>query len=251
MAGRRTIRAGPSSVSHNLAIHRRKLLLWYMGQRKRWSGAMCVYCNAARATTSDHIPPRALSPKAAEERITVPSCYRCNATASDDDSYLRDAIVLRADVAQSGLANEAIGNMRRSLARARPHVRVKRMAQTLQSTAVRDARGRIISAKITYEADAAIVRRCIQRIVRGLHYHVSRVRLRDDYAVRVLDWQDLTPYELSFVAQTVGRKQLMPVTGGVFEYAHDSSPDDANMRTWILQFYRCARFVVATGPSPR
>ena len=59
----------------------------------------CVYCGREAQLTSDHIPPKNLFPKPRPSNlITVPSCKRCNRSASKDDEYLRLVLVMREDV---------------------------------------------------------------------------------------------------------------------------------------------------------
>jgi hypothetical protein len=59
---------------------------------------MCVYCQAAPATTEDHVPPKSLFPKNlwATLVVTVPACDSCNSGNSANENRFRDVIAVMA-----------------------------------------------------------------------------------------------------------------------------------------------------------
>src|SRR4051794_14015953 len=55
----------------------------------------CVYCDAGRATTRDHVVPKCLfDGQIPADAVTVPVCRLCNAAKAQDDTYLRDFLAI-------------------------------------------------------------------------------------------------------------------------------------------------------------
>src|SRR5947208_269514 len=69
-----------------------------MRKRKRGEVGECVYCGKVGPITMDHVPPRLLFPDPKPALITVPSCFKCNSSASKDDEYFRLVVCIREDV---------------------------------------------------------------------------------------------------------------------------------------------------------
>jgi hypothetical protein len=57
------------------------------GNRVLDSG-ICVLCGVRKATTKEHIPPRALFDEHPKEYLSVPACDECNNSTKLDDEYL-------------------------------------------------------------------------------------------------------------------------------------------------------------------
>src|SRR6056297_601227 len=65
----------------------------------------CVYCGE-KADTRDHVVPSSFFPKPKpDDLITVPACYDCNNSYSDDEEYLRN-ILSTADLELKGKAKD-------------------------------------------------------------------------------------------------------------------------------------------------
>lgn len=51
---------------------------------------VCCYCGIKRATTKDHVPPKAIFTKPRpSDLITVPCCFECNNAASVSDEKFK------------------------------------------------------------------------------------------------------------------------------------------------------------------
>ncbi len=53
---------------------------------------LCVICGKNRATTGEHIPPRALFLAGLEPHLVVPACDECNHSTKKDDEFLRQVV---------------------------------------------------------------------------------------------------------------------------------------------------------------
>lgn len=136
----------------------------------------CYLCNLP-GTTDEHIPPRAIFPEAKDvegqnyrnDLITVPSCPEHNTAKSDDDEFLM--------VSLAGIiGNNSIGyrhkltKVDRAIRRSSFRLLEKAVVKKKQFIKVELEGNRFIEV-IWGTPDVERLRRCFDRIVRGLHLH--------------------------------------------------------------------------------
>lgn len=136
----------------------------------------CYMCDRP-GTTNEHIPPRAIFPEAKDvdgqnyrvDLITVPSCFEHNAAKSDDDEFLM--------VSLAGIiGNNSIGyrhkftKVDRAIRRSSSRLLEKAIAKKERLIKVEPETNRFVEV-IWGTPDVERLRRCFDRIVRGLHLH--------------------------------------------------------------------------------
>jgi hypothetical protein len=131
----------------------------------------CIHCCTREATTRDHVPPRALLKSTTGQRVTVPSCDKCNRGSSRDDEYFR--LTLSADIGAHShpAADDAWETSFRGLQRPRATNFKRAFYETTRYMNVVDDQGAHLGRVLTYQASASRQGRVAARIIRGLYYH--------------------------------------------------------------------------------
>jgi hypothetical protein len=151
----------------------------------------CVYCEAP-ATTSDHIPPRAVFPNRVGA-VTVPACAACNNGASADDEYF--AIVLSRrdrEGKQPTDAAEVTRRMQRALDRPQAHrLRTSIENETFLARPQTPA-GLVLPVESWTRVNVERCERVLARIVRGIYWQRTGERLPRELRVCAYPWEQLT-----------------------------------------------------------
>ncbi len=204
---------------------------------------VCIYCGSAEEITEDHVPPQCLFedvPKG--ELVAVPSCRTCNATYARDDEFLRDVIValtLDVDMPELQAPRKA---MQRSLRRKQHAGPIRRMIRRAKRAYAPLGASQILQPVQALPVDTKRLQNVIQRIVRGLHFHETGVRIPPDYLITVLDpalAKSVPTYDKPFVARVVeaalnGHDRV--IGGRRFGYCFRVLSDDPCGSVWLLSF---------------
>lgn len=200
---------------------------------------LCVYCCERKATTRDHVPPKALG-RFNGARITVPSCPACNNGQSKEDEYLR-AMLAPNVAAQNPAARPAWETAFRGMQRPEAAGFKRTFFESLEYAelvAANQERQRVL----TYDITAARLGRVAARMIRGLYYHETGRCLPDHH---VLSWpfdflqqREVKPKELCTFALQVAThlesRRRHRIGEGVLTYAWERFEE---FLAWWLVFY--------------
>ena len=143
----------------------------------------CVYCGRGGKLTRDHIPPKNLFAKPRPKLITVPCCDPCNATASKDDEYFRQVLVMRADIGDHPEVKKVLPALYRSWQKPTKKRFSRALLDSLTRVNVRSAGGIHLGKVPGYIVDLTRISRVLGRVAKGLFWKDSGRSLRDDYDV--------------------------------------------------------------------
>ncbi len=206
----------------------------------------CAYCGAPVGSKErEHVVPKCLYPKSKAksrvQRITVPTCRRCNAGWADDEAHFRNVLNIAGDANES--ARELWQRTTRSFAQPDGKRRFIDLVEQLRQVSV-DGRDRLM----VYPGEDERVLCVVRKIVRGLcHYHQVATAVHDS---RV--WADILRHEIpsEFLEQ-------MPVfhrEPDIFRYRFTLLDQVGIHSAWILTFFERTTFiaiVAVAGPGPK
>jgi hypothetical protein len=194
---------------------------------------VCVICNKMSAVTKDHIPPKGIFIKPRPNNlISVPTCFRCNNSASGLDERFR--VYLGLHVGPSG--NEAEQFFRSEALKTLEHNRKLRgeILTKLEPVYLTNGSGIIYDKgyKILWDNEAhdAIV----ERTIRGLYYHHFNEILGDLVNIKVHWFRKLTPEMVEMSRDW----QVNSFGKGEVTYRYSRAIDAPLHSVWIFQFYK-------------
>jgi hypothetical protein len=212
----------------------------------------CIFCQERIATTDDHIPPKNLFPKPRPSNlITVPACDQCNIGTSSDDEYLRLTIVVRDDTHEHTSAKQAWKTAYRGLSRkTQPRLAYKLIENIKRVDSYSEA-GIYLGKRTILNIDYTRVEAILNKIVRGLFYHVVGNPLPNSYMVKVFALEGLTDEvrtdaKLAMPIQIVMEQSPTIIGDNVFSYRHKFFEDDDFAAIWLIEFYSCYRVIAFT-----
>ena len=206
---------------------------------------LCAICGVEKATTVDHIPPKGIFPKPRPANlITVPSCIRCNNTASKDDEAFRVFLSLHVGIespqTQALWEKEAFRSTR--------HNRrlFNYITQTAKKVVLQTKAGIILGTRMAVRWDSNVHDRTIERIIRGLYFHHFGEILGNRVTIRVHWLRSLTEdiFEMSkeWKQGNLGEN--------AFIYRYDRTEDGPLHSIWLFQFYDKHLASGYTTPTP-
>lgn len=198
----------------------------------------CAYCGAGASTVErEHVIPRCLYPRSRAasrvQRLTVPSCGRCNRGWSDDEAHFRNVLLL------AGMPNSAVQEVWRTSTQ-----RSFREVDGLRR--IRDLVDLMVPVQVEGEdrwmiypgRDPRVIR-VVRKIVRGLsHHHGVGSAIADE---RV--WADILKYPIpEYLVNTV---HFHHREGDIVEYWYEAYDVGDVTSMWLLKFYESRVFVAA------
>lgn len=222
---------------------------------------LCAHCGAPDPATVDHVPPKNLfSRPLPSNLITVPSCWDCNAGASEDDEYFRLMLSLRSDVREEG-ARWAAESAMRSLARAEGQGLLRLLLSTIEEVDLRSPAGIYLGRSGLYKPDMDRLYRVVSRTVRGLFYDERGYPLPQRYNVRthlLPDEGDIDRLETSVGGKAIEIARAVLLRPGPriigrneLRYWWQAMPEDQDATAWVAVFYqRIAFLTLAVPPQP-
>lgn len=213
----------------------------------------CAYCGGSSELSRDHIPPKAIFPKPRpNDLISVPACRTCNGSFQGDDEYFAASLALCTGIERTPQGRRLVQTFLRSLKRPEAERFKSFLGGTLRVVGQDKGLYGGVPGTLGQWIDANRLGRTTSRIVRGLFYHETRLRLPADYdVVSILLEQadDLT--KLTMIAPLHGNTPV-EAANGAFAYVWKAAVDDPFSCTWLLVFYaEAATFLVATGKRSR
>lgn len=199
----------------------------------------CAYCGEQRELTRDHVPPRCLFSKPRPDNlITVPCCNSCNKNLQKHDEYFRLMITLGID--PINFPQEFSDSIRA----------INSLSRLTSLDFARNLLRRYEAEPARMTIDSNRIGIVLHRIVRGLFYHHSGVRLPG--AIPFDFCQVEHPLNLPASArELVGRLEgkLNTIGPGTFRFAYEfqsSSGSDPFDTIWLMRFYDQRSFLCAT-----
>lgn len=213
---------------------------------------LCIYCQTNPQETVDHVPPRGLfkEPRPSD-LITVPACSRCNRSFSgDDDYFLNLALEWRASESSDGkgIAAKRLRSMKR---------KEGRRAWTSFFTKVKAVEvyspgGLYLAKSFEFALDSDRLVRTVNRIIRGLYFHVTKSPLPiGDYTRSMLYSRYIERHKaeseamefIQFLPQLPGQV----IGEGTFGFRYCLLDEEPFSSIWYLEFYRRFAFIGTTG----
>jgi hypothetical protein len=208
----------------------------------------CYLCGTADNLTREHIPPKCLFPKPVPSDLrlhTVPCCYICNNSASQDDEYLR--------LATSSLFN---GNAKAKAAWSRVvestipagriRDRVSALRESMKPTVVETPMGNIAASQ--FHIDAEQINRCLVRITKGIlfsgHPEVDLKVL--DFEITLIDQFKLDLIVSSGLADTFSH---WAIGDGVYHNWRAVDRENSARGMMVHLFYEAACWMVKFEPG--
>lgn len=195
----------------------------------------CVFCGQ-KATTRDHIPPKGLFQKPRPSSLlTVPSCRKCNNSASKFDEQFRNFIVMA-----SGRAEEALSLWNATVVRGirRNRREFARLVGSMARTEIYTQRGLYVRTAVRCTFEAEPHDETIRRITRGLYWHHNGFALDPTLPI------DVHIVDLTSDESLNCLRKLLPLMRtnaigrrSVFEYAYVSCTSDPSVSAWVYKFF--------------
>jgi hypothetical protein len=216
----------------------------------------CIYCGQTKSLTKDHIPPKNLFAKPRPSNlITVPCCRSCNESFQKDDEYFQMIMHTRMETGGHAELNKTKAKFIASLNR-KERVRFKSSIINNMFTAELVTKSGLYAGTApALLVDGARINRVGSRIVQGLFFHETRLRLPDTYeAVAFADplSEDVNAGGVATMRDIVGfmlSKSAKVIGNNVFSYCFHFHEEDEYMSAWLMTFYEKMMFHGSTLPK--
>lgn len=222
---------------------------------KRQVVGECVYCGCQATLTRDHIPPKCLFGTVPEsELVKVPSCRKCNGSASKDDEYFRLNVALRSDVFDEPDVRAILPSIQRSLRRDNACGFRQAFLETIEQVEAATPGGIVIGKRLAYNVNLERLSRVPARIVRGLFWKHRGSRMPDDHRVvtYALAGFEGSRKELDQIRATVVGPLLTTTPfeiGRAFSYWVSFAADHETASAWMMRFYNRVIFIAMVLPK--
>ena len=209
---------------------------------------ICAYCGQhIEKTTRDHVVPNALWPKGRRPShpVIVPACAECHTSGDRETAYFRDTLILMADPDKHPLLEEmAKGPVSRSVHRNRPlKNELMEKAELVWETS---ESGIIVEPSYRVPFDSARFCQSVEKIVRGLFFHKSRVPLPQSHEVKVFPGNGFWSQD-AFQDLLNAMEPFSGMGDDVFQCRCVGAPNDLARTVWLLVFYRSITILVRTS----
>jgi hypothetical protein len=200
----------------------------------------CIYCGSFQSGTRDHVPPKCLFPKPRPlETVTVPACFKCNASFQKDDEYFLIAMAGQG-YRRDPEADRVWQTIIRPLLVRSPRFRAM-ISRNILKEPVRTPAGLVLPKMMAIRFDWLRIQRVVRRIVRGLLWHHYGQLPGQEIELEVFAGRNI-PAEVANAINTMTNVSWIGDT--IFRYRHavaDGAPDSS---IWALQFYTQTQFIV-------
>lgn len=207
----------------------------------------CAYCGNFGDVTDDHVIPKCLWPGRVRKDIPiVDACRPCNHVwKSEYDTYLRDILVNDMACAKNPIAQKVREKFYRA-ANNNQSIMARDLNERAGLVGLQEESGLVSGFALTLPDAIERNRVIMPLIVRGLHQYYLRTALPKDTSFkigRVIEREKMQ--ELMREMNEKGGAYQNIGNGDVFQFAFWPRPGDLYPQVWVLNFYRCIRFVVA------
>jgi len=217
----------------------------------------CIYCGNRKATTVDHVPPKAIFSRPLPGDLrTVPCCEPCNKAAGLDDEYFRDALAISAYDVPS--AKQLAGSFIRSVTRAGSSRYKRELLESMREEDLTTPAGIHLGRSTVCPVDGRRLTAVVERTVRGLFYWHEKRRLSPSCPVYpyestavVLQRPDMISGLQEIGKWVQGSDGIGSVIGDVFAYRYAFREPNSDTTWWMLLFYESVLYFVRTGRYPK
>ena len=210
---------------------------------------ICVYCGANPATTGDHVVPKCLFiPPLPQDVVVVPACRACNEDKSQDDSYLRDILVMDYQGSENPVAREIFQTkVMRSAKRNRSDA-VRTAMRQARSISLFSPSGLYLGRLPSFDLDEGRINRIFSYIIRGLYYKTVRERLPNDCSIGVRRVNAKDANDVFHIIKGLGGNGPYDLGKGIFTCAFMYATEEPVISFWLLWFYQKVFFIADTAP---
>ena len=209
------------------------------GKRKK---GQCIFCGEIKEITDDHIPSKNLFSKPRPNNlITVPSCDDCNKSASKDEEYFRDMLILRDDLFFHPDIQKIWPSVERSFKRPQAKGYTKSFIKSTEILDVFTPAGIYLGHTGTYYVNLSRFDNVIVRYVKGIFYHEFNRRLPDNYKISAHIIYNLNNEQTYIIKQGIDflrNKNPIKIGNDVFSYVYRSIDNDENTLVGLFLFYK-------------
>jgi hypothetical protein len=189
---------------------------------------ICCYCGTRKATTRDHVPPKAIfNSPLPYDLITVPACFECNNTASINDERFTAFLGMHVGK-EKGTADKLFQERTRPIIRHNRKLgnylfsNMKRFFLASDSGNIEKVFGMLWDSEVHDSV--------IEKITRGLFYHHYKTIIGPNVKIRVHWYRRLPDFNLNMLH----RKSIQD---GAFTYYYNKAQDCDYDSIWVFQFY--------------
>jgi hypothetical protein len=194
----------------------------------------CAYCGE-QAQTVDHVIPKCLYPKSIGnqkvQRLTVPSCNKCNSEFSDDEQHFRNIITVGGH--NTAIVNELYyDKVYRSFSEKKSLRHFWQLVNNMEEINTPNGKRHII-----YPMKDKKFERILRKIFRGLGYHHFECCVSNEN-IKVDILRDKIP---EFILEGAKWYNFVPE---VFEYIFDIYlTDEGYISCWMVKFFENRYFL--------
>lgn len=206
----------------------------------------CVYCERT-ADTKDHIPPKGVFPDPRpSDLITVPACTSCNADFMKDDEYFKIHLGLRADVQAEPRGQLLAHEVARAMGRSQASRFAARIRSTIRPPSAEELANGFPEGLLGQQPDTNRLMRTVARMIRGLHHHLTGLRIPSSYVVRGALIESFPEPQRSLALALMTGAVETELASGQFSFVTRASVDDVHTTSWLLVFFGAATFYGST-----
>lgn len=212
----------------------------------------CIFCGKNVGDTDDHVPPQCLFPRPLPSNmITVPACHDCNNKRfSKDDEVVRNILSsLEIHERHTDIKNHLAPKRNRSFTKKYyGEKKLQALLDKMKPVAQYDNFGNYIGKKAAISLDDPIFDKFIERVSRGLLFHVNQI----GYFEGNFRWK-LSPSQKDIESMPQEMKDFLfsgkpKSIGNTFSYIGYCIPHYVGSM-WILNFYQGIEIMSIVTPK--
>jgi hypothetical protein len=193
--------------------------------------------------TRDHVPPISFFPRPRTNKlITVPCCKSCNEAFGFDDEYVKTIIALRDDIRSHPEAMKMVESVFRALGRKEARGFQEYMSQSLKRAEIRSESGLFLGYRDIHTIDNDRLTAFVNRMARGLFFHVFGQRIPNDYIVTSAPFLEWNLETLKTLASLIEKNNIQEIGEGVFRFGWTEAPDSPMSSIWYMDFFKAVPF---------
>lgn len=201
----------------------------------------CVLCGIRGATTSDHVPPKAIFPKPRpNDLVTVPSCFNCNNKGSKYDEEFRVFLSLQLGMethtTQRLWKNEALRTIHHNRRLQQRLVKKSWIANLRTPAGIYLGKRRVVAMPVRPHNSV------LDRTVRGLYFHHYGEILGPRVSCKVTPLTGLSNEYFSIVDLMT----FSSIGADALWYIHGRAADSLSDSLWFFLFYQRYLVMVET-----